>query len=107
MDALNGKEVSIETTPQEILFLMGVEALFHPLLAFSNEELSLEGAIHTKPLQITVECMGAKVPMTLINNGSALNVYHSRTTLTIGLDVETIIPSPLTVGHMITLQGKS
>ena len=76
--------MSIETTPQEILFLMGVEALFHPLLAFSNEELSLEGAIHTKPLQITVECMGAKVPMTLINNGSALNVYHSRTTLTIG-----------------------
>ena len=41
--------------------------------------------------------MGAKVPMVLIDNGFALNVYPFRTTLTIGLDVETIIPSPLTV----------
>ena len=41
--------------------------------------------------------MGARVPMVLINNGFALNVCPFRTTLTIGLDVETIIPSPLTV----------
>ena len=53
--------------------------------------------LHTRPLQITIECMGAKVPMILIDNGSALNVFPFRTTLTIGLDVETIIPSPLTI----------
>ena len=41
--------------------------------------------------------MGAKVPMVLIDNGSTLNVCPFRTALTIGLDVETIIPSPLTV----------
>ena len=41
--------------------------------------------------------MGAKVPMVLINNGFALNVCPFRTALTIGLDVETIIPSLLTV----------
>ena len=35
--------------------------------------------------------------MVLIDNGFALNVCPFRTTLTIGLDVETIIPSPLTV----------
>ena len=50
LDALSGKEVPIETTPQEVLFLMGVEAPSHPLLAFSNEELPPEGAIHTRPL---------------------------------------------------------
>ena len=76
---------------------MGVEALSH-LLSFSNEELSLDGATHTRPLQIIIECMGAKVPMVLIDNGSTLNVYPFRTTLTIGLEVETIIPSPLTIG---------
>ena len=97
MDALNRKEVSIETTPQEVLSLMGVRASSHPLLAFSNEELPPEGATHTRPLQITNECMGAKVPMVLINNGFALNVCPFRTALTIGLDVETIIPSLLTV----------
>ena len=41
--------------------------------------------------------MGVKVPMVLIDNGSALNVCPFRTTLTVGLDVETIILSPLTV----------
>ena len=42
--------------------------------------------------------MGVKVPMVLIDNGSILNVCPFRTALTIGLDVETIIPSPLTIG---------
>jgi len=82
--ALNGNEVPIETTSQEVLSLMGFEAPSHPLLAFSNKELPIEGATNTRPLQINIECMGAKVPMVLINNGFALNV-------------ETIIPSPLTV----------
>ena len=34
LDALNGKEVPIETTPQEVLSLMGVEGSLHPLLVF-------------------------------------------------------------------------
>ena len=96
LTALNGKEVPIETTSQEVLSLIGVEAPSHPFLAFSNEELHLKGASHIRPLQIIVECMDAKVPMVLINNGSALNVCPFRVALTIGLDVETIIPSPLT-----------
>ena len=41
--------------------------------------------------------MGAKVPVVLIDNGSTLNVCPFRTALTIGLDMETIIPSPLIV----------
>ena len=41
--------------------------------------------------------MGAKVPMVLIDNGFALNICPFRTAITIGLDMETIIPSPLTV----------
>ena len=76
---------------------MGVKGSSHTLLAFSNEDLPPEGATHTRPLQITIECMGAKVPMVLIDNGSALNVCPFRSDLTIGVDMETIIPSPLTV----------
>ena len=41
--------------------------------------------------------MGAKVSMVLIDNESALNVCPFRATLIVGLDMETIIPSPLTV----------
>jgi len=69
LEILNGEEVPIDTTPQEVLSLMGVEGSSHPLLAFSNEDLPLEGATHIRPLQITIECMGAKVPMVLIDNG--------------------------------------
>jgi len=76
---------------------MGVEAPSHPLLAFSVEELPPELAIYTRPLQITIECMGAKIPMVLTDNGFALNVCLFRTALTIGLDVEMIIPSPLII----------
>ena len=95
--ALNGKEMPIETTPQEVLSLTGVEAPSYPLLAFSNEDLPPKRATHTRPLQITIECMGAKVLVVLIDNGSALNVCPLRIALIIGLDMETIIPSPLTV----------
>ena len=97
LNALNGKEVLIETTPQEGLSLMGVEGSSHPLFTFFDEDLPPEGAIHTRPLQITIECMGAKVPMVLIDIGSTLNVCPFRTALTVGLDMKTIIPSPLTI----------
>ena len=73
------------------------KASSHPSFIFFDEELHPEGATHTRPLQITIECIGAKVPMALIGNGSVMNVCPFRTTLTIGLDVETIIPSPSTV----------
>ena len=76
---------------------MGVESSSHPLLAFSNENLPPEGATHTRPLQITIKRMGAMVPLVVIGNGLALNVCPFRTALTVGLDMETIIPSPLTV----------
>ena len=75
---------------------MGVKDSSHPLLAFFDEDLPPEGTNHTRPLRITIECMGAKVLMVLIDNGSALNVCPFRAALTIGLDMETI-PSPLTL----------
>ena len=76
---------------------MGVEGSSHPLLAFSNEDLPPKRATHTRPLQITIECMGAKVLVVLVDNGSALIVCPIRAALTVDLDMETIIPSPLTV----------
>ena len=69
LDVLSGKEVPTETTPQEVLSLMGVEGSSHSLLAFFDEDLPLEGAAHIRLLQITIECMGAKVSMVLIDNG--------------------------------------
>ena len=97
LDVLNEKEVPIEATLQEVLSHMGVETSSHPLLTSFNEELPPKGATHARPLQITIECVGAKVLMLLTDNGSTFNVCPFRTTPTIGLDVETIIPSLLAV----------
>lgn len=69
----------------------------HPSLTLFNKELPPKGATYTRSLQITIECMGAKVSMVFIDNGSTLNVCPFRTTLKVGLDVETIIPSSLTI----------
>ena len=66
-------------------------------MPFFDEDLPPEGTIHTRPLRITIECMGAKVLMVLIDNGSALNICPFRVALNVGLDIETIIPSPLTL----------
>ena len=46
LDTLNRKEVPIETTPQEVLSLMGVEGSSHPLLDFFDKDLPPEGATH-------------------------------------------------------------
>ena len=72
---------------QEVLSLMGVKGSSHPLLVFSDEDLPPEGATHIKPLQITIECMGAKVSIMLIDNESALNVCPFRTAFIVGLDM--------------------
>ena len=76
---------------------MGVEGSLHPLLTSYDEDLLPKGATYTRPLQITIECMDAKVPMVLIDNGSALIVCPFKTALTVDLNMETIIPSPLIV----------
>ena len=52
----------------------GNRRFFTPSPAFFDGDLPFGGATHTRPLQITIECMGAKVLMVLIGNGSALNV---------------------------------
>ena len=45
--ASNGKELPIETTPQEMLSLIGVKAPSHPLFAFSDDELPPKEATQT------------------------------------------------------------
>ncbi|KAL0015637.1 hypothetical protein SO802_002706 [Lithocarpus litseifolius] len=97
------KKVHIETTPQEVLAIIGVEAVSHPSPTFSNEELTPEGITHIRSLQITIECMGAKVSMVLVDNGFTPNVCPFRTALKVGLDIETNTPSSLWAQAPVTI----
>ena len=84
LDALNGKEVPIEITPQEVLSFMGVEAHLIIFLLFLMRSFLLNGPL---TLDLCKLPLNAWVPrfMVLINNGSALNVCPFRTALTIAL----------------------
>ena len=49
LDILNGKEVPIETTFQEVLSLIGVMGSSYPLLAFFDEDLFLNALLTLDP----------------------------------------------------------
>ena len=53
----------------------------YPSLTFSDEKIPPGVATHTRFLQITIDYIGAKVLMVLIDNGSALYVCLLRNLL--------------------------
>ena len=44
-------------------------------MVFSTDYLPQEGSDHTRPLYISVGCLGRYVTYVLLDNGSSLNVY--------------------------------
>ena len=50
-------------------------------IVFSEDDLPLEGLDHTRPLHISVGCLGRRVPYVLLDNGSALNFCPLATTI--------------------------
>ena len=53
-------------------------------IVFSEDYLPSEGSDHTRPLHISVSCLGRHVPSVLLDNGSALNVCPLSTTIALG-----------------------
>ena len=76
-------QIRVETTTT-------TEGLIHMVMAgratcivFSNDDLPLEGSDHTRTLYISVGCSGPRVPFILLDNGSALNVCHLATAISL------------------------
>ena len=66
-------------------------------IVFLDDDLSLEGSDHTRPLYISVSCSGCRVPYVLLDNGSALNVCHLATAIALGYAPYDFSPSTQTV----------
>ena len=67
------------------------EGLIHMLtvgrttcIVFSEDDLPSKGSNHTRPLHISVGCLGRRVPSVLLDNGSALNVCPLATAVALG-----------------------
>lgn len=52
-----------------------------------------EGKNHTKALYVTVECKRVRIPMVLVDNGSAINVCPLRVAKRLGLSSKNLTPS--------------
>jgi hypothetical protein len=58
------------------------------LIVFSDKDLPIGGSKHNKALHITVDIKANKVPMVLVDNGSALNdVILLRSITYLGIDI--------------------
>ena len=77
LDALNRSNLSTETTPKELMALI-TSSRGKPRITFFDDDLSLEGMNHNRPLYVTMKYQGNLIPACLIDNGSTLNMcVHS------------------------------
>ena len=60
---------------------------------YSDKDLTKKGKHHNDPLHITVDSMGKRIPMVLIDDGSSLNVCPLKTASCLGLSIENFVPT--------------
>ena len=75
--ALSRIRVDTTTSPEGLIHMLTAGRA--SCIVFSEDDLPLEGSDHTRPLHISVGCLGRRVPSVLLDNGSALkcmSTYH-------------------------------
>lgn len=77
-------EITPDTTPEAMMVTIKNPPAKHTV-TFTEADLPLEGIDHNKPLHVALKCMGKWIPMVLVDNGSALNVWPLRTAQGLGL----------------------
>ena len=66
-------------------------------IVFYEDDLPPEGSDHTRPLHLSVSCLGRHIPSVLLDNGSALNVCPLATAIALGYGPKDFKPSTQTV----------
>jgi len=84
------------TTPEEAVNLVG-SLTSTRMLSFYKEEIPKTSPNHNHALNISVEVMGKTIPLSLVDNGSALDVCPLRTLNCLGLKVSDLAPSSAAV----------
>ena len=78
VDWLNQIQVPTTTTSQALNAM--IRSINRELtISYSNMDLTKKGKHHNDPLHITVDSMGKRIPMVLMDDGSALNVCPLKT----------------------------
>ena len=102
--ALSHIRVDTTTTPEGLIHFLKTDRA--TCIAFSDDDLPLEGSDHVQPLFIDVACSGRRVSSVLLDNGSALNICPLVTTIALGFSQTNFGPSLQTVGAYDGTQRK-
>ena len=92
VDLLNQIQVPTTTTSQDLNAMIGSISR-EITISYFDMDLTKKGKHHNDPLHITVDAKGKRIPMVLINDGSALNVCPLKTTSCLGLSIEDFVPT--------------
>ena len=93
--ALSQIRVDTTTTPEGLIHFPTTDRA--TCIAFSDDDLRLEGSDHVRPLFIDVACLGRRVSSVLLDNSSTLNVCSLVTTIALGFLLTNFSPSSQTV----------
>ncbi|XP_074297658.1 uncharacterized protein LOC141628409 [Silene latifolia] len=98
LQALMNMTVSMHTTPDDVVsFVAPNQPRLTNAVTFSDEDLPSFGPQHCLAMYITVECRHKRLPMTLVDDGSAVNVLPLRTAFILGLEKSDFAPTTQTV----------
>ena len=62
-------------------------------ISYFEKDLTKKGKHHNDPLHITVDAMGKRIPMVLVDDGSTLNVCPLKIASCLGLSIEDFVPT--------------
>ena len=92
VDLLNQIQVPTTITSQDLNAMIG--SINRELtISYSDKDLTKKGKHHNDLLHITVDSMGKRIPMVLVDDGSALNVCPLKTASCLGLSIEDFVPT--------------
>ena len=92
VDLLNQIQVPTTATPQDLNAMIG-SINGELTISYFDKDLTKKGKHHNDPLHITIDAQGKRIPMILIDNGSALNVFPLKTASCLGLSIEDFVPT--------------
>ncbi|XP_074278177.1 uncharacterized protein LOC141601773 [Silene latifolia] len=85
LNALTSMSVPSATTPAELASYLTTDREA-PIITFSDKDLPPEGIKHNKALHLTTLCNKKYVPLSLVDNGSAVNLCPLRTAQVLGFE---------------------
>ena len=90
VDLLNQIQVPTTTTSQD---LNAISINRELTISYSDKDLTKKGKHHNDLFHITIDAMGKRISMVLVNDGSALNVCPLKTTSCFDLSIEDFVPT--------------